>query len=454
MKKIIRNMTSFSFVISFLTMLAIPASAITVEDVKPIIEEAYFEEVDESIYNGTVDDVFNELDPYSTYYTDEEYNQFMNSIEQSFVGIGISFEVVQEGAFIQYVFPGSPAEQAELEPGDIIIEVDGESLNGASSEKMVALIGGDVNTTVNLTIKRGETTFNVNIQREEIQAPIVQSGKLAGNIGYIHFSSFPGELTQMIQQHKQALNGVDGWIVDIRNNGGGLLTSAQKLLGMFEGIDTTMVANFKEYHDTIQTIDQDEKFSKPMNLLINEYSASASEIFAAALKDYEKATLFGNTTFGKGRMQNLFDLPEGGIVKLTVATFLSPFGNIIDGVGVEPHIKTNQPLEDAHWDQLNEVFEYNVFQHLEDINPDHQFKITLNQKADLETFKDKVKLATLGGELIDFEVDFLENNRYEVSPNSSLKSGGEYAMYIQPGWTNSEGRLANEGAIVRISVSE
>ncbi|GEL78817.1 S41 family peptidase [Tenuibacillus multivorans] len=453
MKHVFRMMTAFIVLVLTFTATIMSVEAVTTEDVEPYIEEYYFEDVNDAIFENSVDDVFEELDPYSTYYTAEEYEQFMSNIDQSFVGIGISFELVEEGVFVRNVFEDSPAEEAGIKPGDIITYVDDVALEEKSSEEIASLIGGPEDTSVKITLDRNGLIITLDVTRQEIQVPIVTSQKLAGNIGYIQFQSFPQNLTELIQEHKQQLGDVDSWILDVRFNGGGYLQAAQQLLGMFPGIENSMIANYKNHQEVYKTIEQEETFNKPINLLINPYSASASEIFAAALKDYDKATLYGETTFGKGRMQSLIQLPEeDGILKLTVATFLSPLGNAIDEVGVNPDIETKTPLADAHWNELNEKFDYQVLNHLKDIAPDHQFTITLNREADLESFEEKVKLATLGGEQIDFDVKYLGEKQYQVTPTSPLQPGGEYAMYIQPGWTDQDRQRATSGVIVRISV--
>ncbi|MGM8215127.1 S41 family peptidase [Bacillaceae bacterium W0354] len=454
MSKLFRTYIISHIILLFAILLQVPASAVTIEEIKPIIEQNYFQEVDDQLFNQPIDEIFNSLDQYSKYLSDEELNQFQNNINQSFVGIGIVFSMEDDGAFIQEVIANSPAENSGLKNNDIIIEVEGTSLKGKTNDGVSELILGPENTSVNLVVLRNGEKLNVVVTRKKVQIPNVTSELLAENIGYLKVQSFSDNLIELIINEKNKYKDANAWIIDLRNNGGGYLDVAQKMLGMFKNVKYTLVAQFKDKSYNLLATKQSDQFTEPVNLLVNRNSASASEIVAAALKDYEKAMLFGETTYGKGRMQTIYDVPSGGAVILTVATFLSPLGNEIDGIGVEPHLTTELPLEDAHWNHILALLTYDVFDHLINIPVEHHFKIMLNQSVDLTTFKEKIHLVTLGGELVDFKVKQIGQKRYEIIPLEPLQRGGEYAIIIHPGWESVKGIKATDGVMVRISVEK
>ncbi|WP_188206726.1 S41 family peptidase [Alkalibacillus aidingensis] len=438
-----------------LPTLSISANTVTTDDVRPFVESFYYEDVDPAIFDEDVETLFESLDPYSDYLTEEQLKQFEEDINQSFVGIGIAFEMVEDGVLIQNVYEGSPADEAELTPGDIITHVDGTSLANKSSDEASLLIAGEENTSVVLTVFRDDDEFDVEVTRESIDIPVVTSTRLGGDIGYLSIESFSDDLIDEVLEQVQSLNDVDSWILDLRFNSGGYLGSAQELLGMFPEVDTMMAANFNDYSRTYGVIKQDITFETPVSLLINQYSASASEIVAAALKDEQLATLYGETTFGKGLMQQIFYLDDGlGGVKLSVAEFLSPLGNKIHNQGVEPDESTDLPLEDAHWDQLNEQLEYDQFEQITEVSPNHQFTIALNDQANLSSLEEQIEFIDLGGSDVDFSLSQKDEQEYELTPDQSLEEDGEYAIYIHPGWENNEGNRSKEGVIVRVNVSE
>lgn len=286
-------------------------------------------------------------DPHSAYMTAKEFQDFIGGINLDFVGIGIFADKVSDGVLIQSVIEGSGAEAAGLRAGDVILRADGVDLSGMLLNQAIALIRGPEGTTVRLTVRRGTSVFEAAVQRMRVRIPTVTHRRL-DDIGYIRLYSFGDTTPELFKQAYFSLKrqGVRGYVVDVRNNPGGYLGAVIELLSYFLGSQTALIARDKhgiaaEYAGAGSVVIQ----NKPLVVLMNGFSASASEIFAAALKDYEQALLVGETTFGKGTVQSLFLLPEGDALKLTVEQFFSPKDRPIHRVGVIPHVVMGDEAE-------------------------------------------------------------------------------------------------------------
>lgn len=314
-------------------------------------EEVTSEELQAGIYKGMVAAL---NDPYSEYYTKEELEETLNSNKGISYGIGayISLNVEMDTAMINGVMEDTPAAQAGLREGDIIYKVDGEEVRGLSVSEVVSLVKGKENTTVHLTIYReGEPDFlEMDIVRGKlIETETVQSGMLedTNNIGYLRIREFDGVTVDQFNEAMAELRASDmkGLILDLRSNPGGDLAAvvdiARRLLP--EGL--IVYTEDKAGSRTEYTCDGEHEIEVPMVVLVNEYSASASEILAGAIKDYNKGTLIGTTTYGKGIVQRINRLDDGTAIKLTVSAYFTPSGKNIHGIGIEPDIELEYDYE-------------------------------------------------------------------------------------------------------------
>ncbi len=301
-------------------------------------------ELQDGVYKGMVKALG---DPYSEYFSKEELEDVVNNNQGISYGIGamISINTNLNTAMISGVLEESPAMEAGLKEGDIIYKVGDEFTQGMSLSKVVSLVKGREGTIVNLTIYReGEPDYlEMEIVRaKQIETTTVDSGMIEGHdeIGYLRIREFEGVTPDQFTEAMAVLkeNGMRGLVLDLRSNPGGDLTAvvdvARQILPAGLIVYTEDKAgNRKEY-----TCDGTHELQMPLVVLTNEYSASASEILAGAIKDYNKGTLIGTTTFGKGIVQRINRLKDGTAIKLTVSAYFTPSGKNIHGIGIEPDI--------------------------------------------------------------------------------------------------------------------
>ncbi len=321
-----------------------------IEALEDVIDTYYYKtDVDKEeeaigMYKGLMDSLG---DPYSVYYTEEELNDLMTDTAGIYYGIGayVSLDEDMNLPRISGVMPGTPAERAELMTDDIIYEVDKESTQGLKLDEVVALIKGPEGTTVHLTLLRGSKMeeIEVDVERSAVEVPTVNT-KLLGeneNIGYLQITEFdditPDQFAEGMAELRES--NIEGLIIDLRSNPGGSLQAvcdiARQILP--KGIIVYTVDRNGERED--YTCDGEHEIDIPVVVLVNQYSASASEILSGAIKDYQLGKLVGMTTFGKGIVQRVFDLKDGTAVKLTVSNYYTPNGNNIHGIGIEPDVE-------------------------------------------------------------------------------------------------------------------
>ncbi|MFD1020327.1 S41 family peptidase [Thalassobacillus hwangdonensis] len=324
-----------------------------IEKAYDIIEENYVQNVDkDQLIEGAIQGMLGTLeDPYSVYMDKETMAQFNDSIESSFEGIGAEVSMVNGKVTVVAPIKGSPAEKAGLKPNDQILEVDGESVEGLDLYDAVLKIRGEKGSKVTLTIQRPSASepLKVDITRDEIPLETVYSdikevdGKKAG---VIEITSFAEQTAEDFSKALKELEGkgIDGLVIDVRGNPGGLFTDVQEILKEFIPQDTPYVQvedrNGKKtrYKSTI-----DKKKDYPITVLQDEGSASASEILSAAMKEAGKYEVVGTKSFGKGTVQQAIPLEDGSTIKLTLFKWLTPEGNWIHEKGVKPTIETKQP---------------------------------------------------------------------------------------------------------------
>ncbi len=286
-------------------------------------------------------------DPYSRFLTKEEFAQQNNAITSKISGIGVN--IINDSGKIKIlnVIEDTPAQFADLKSGDIILSVNGEQVSGLSLAKVSELVKGPVNTFVDIEILRDNEKINKKIIRKEITIKTVKSS-VEKNIGYIQISSFisnstPNEFLEALENTEKA----KGLIIDIRGNTGGLLTNAVFIANLFipEGKIVSIVGR-NGYRYDVEAQNNNLKIDKPMVLLIDGTSASASEIFSGAMKDYHKAKLIGTKTYGKGMVQKIIPMPNKTGLNLTIAKYLTPQGNDINKKGISPDINIEFSQED------------------------------------------------------------------------------------------------------------
>lgn len=338
--------------------------------IEETIDEYFLEEANRSqLENGIYEGMMMALeDPYSEYYSVEELKELQMSTEGIYYGIGayISKAATDEFCTISGVIEDTPAQEADLRAGDIIYEVDGISAQGMETTEVVALIKGEEGTEVVLTLVReGESDYlKIPVERRKIESPTVSNEMLENGIGYIEITEFD-DVTE--DQFAEALaeckgNGMKALILDLRSNPGGNLSTVCELCRMLLPKGMIVYTEDKYGKRDEYTNDGLRQLKVPAVVLVNGYSASASEIMAGAMKDHGIATIMGTTTFGKGIVQRVISLSDGSAVKLTVSKYYTPNGNDIHEKGIEPDIVVEFDA-DAYYEegidnQLEEAVSY------------------------------------------------------------------------------------------------
>ncbi|MBR2404048.1 MAG: PDZ domain-containing protein [Clostridia bacterium] len=291
--------------------------------------------------------MFDSLDDYSVYYTQEELDSFIENVNGEFCGIGVVITTVDEGLLITTVYDNTPAKEAGLMVGDVITKVGDISIAGMDISLAQSKVMGEENTPVNLTILRNGISFEVNPIRRKV---VIESGFYQtvedDTIGYITISDFNDHSTELTKKALKSFDekGITKVILDLRNNPGGALNSLVDMCSLFIPTGPAITLEYKNPFNNITLYAENPQVKYNLAVLVNSNSASASEAFAAAVKDTKVGVVIGTTTFGKGTMQNITRFNIGGGVKLTEAEFLSPLGNKINGIGVKPHIEAEDKM--------------------------------------------------------------------------------------------------------------
>jgi carboxyl-terminal processing protease len=290
-------------------------------------------------------------DPYTTYFSKKEANEFMNDLEGTFSGIGAELGMKDEKLVVVTTLDDSPAKKAGLTKNDIIAKVNDTATTGWSVDKAVSQIRGEKGTTVKLTILRSQTVKEFSITRDTITDPSVKSS-VKNDIGILRISRF-GDTDTVDLTRKAAASfkaqGVKGIVVDLRGNGGGYLNAAKDIAGLWLANGKVIVSERTGGRVTEELRADGDPILKgvPTVVLIDEGSASASEILAGALKDNGAATLVGEKTFGKGSVQKIVELPLGAELKVTIAKWYTPNGKNINKEGIMPDHKVAFSMKDA-----------------------------------------------------------------------------------------------------------
>lgn len=324
-----------------------------------LIDEEYLDEKDESslregLYVGLLAGL---KDPYSTYYTAEQYKELNTSNEGSYVGIGAVLQKDDTGgAKIIQLYEGGPGEQAGLKKGDVIKAVDGADVTDKETSDIAAMVRDSEKDSVMLTIQREneEKTRDVKVEIRDVEIQTVSHEMLSGDTGYIRISEF-SEVTS--DQYKKAFadlkeQGMKKLVVDLRDNPGGLLTAVCGVLRQILPEGLIVYTEDKNGKREEETCDGKNELDMLLAVLVNGNSASASEIFAGAVKDYGIGTIVGTTTYGKGVVQTIQPLTDGSAVKITIAKYFTPKGNDINKKGITPDVEAELSGDITDWTEL------------------------------------------------------------------------------------------------------
>lgn len=352
MRQLIRYQKIVGIVLALLLIVgAMPAAAASAADAgqksqEPNIEEVkfwldllYVRPIDwEKIDDSSVESIFESLgDKYSSYLTPTAFEDLSTRLGGSYGGVGIYIQQVEGYVTVTAPIEGSPADRAGLQPGDRIIKVDGVDVVDTPLEQVVSMIKGEPGTEVELTVLRGDKELLFNLTRDEVRVHSVTGKMLEDGIGYIRIHSFGENAVDELKAELARLDeaGALGYIIDLRNNGGGYLTSALELADVL--VDKGPIVHVVRRSQIVRTYTTStEGIDKPLVVLVNKGSASAAEILAAAIRETGHGILVGTETFGKASVQRIVGLSNGGKLKVTTAHYLTPNKTNINEVGLKP----------------------------------------------------------------------------------------------------------------------
>ena len=318
------------------------------------INEEYVEDINQSeSMDSAINGLLQSLDPYSAYLSPENFEEMQTETSGEFGGLGI--EVSMEAGVVKVITPidDTPASRAGLKAGDYIVKIDDVQVQGKTLSEAVEIMRGPVGSDIELTVRRRgvKKALTFTLTREIIEIQSVKSDLLDKNIGYLRLTSFNENSAQQIKKRINDLNNEEklkGFILDLRNNPGGLLSQAIKITDYF--LDNGEIVSTKSRKASENrkwfARDGDLTEGRPLIVLINYGSASASEIVAGALKDHKRAIILGENSYGKGSVQSIIPLRNDGAIRLTIAKYYLPSGTSISEVGVTPDININEEGED------------------------------------------------------------------------------------------------------------
>lgn len=318
----------------------------------------YYEDVDKgAMIDSAISGMLSYLgDSYTTYLDKDQSENLAKQLEGTYNGIGITIQ--SDGLVVQKVTENSPADKAGIKAGDILLTVNGNDLTGKSSSYVAAAIQSS-DKTISITVKRNTTVLSFNIDKAVLTYPSISYKMIEGTkIGYLEISIFSNTLSDQVKSALNDLNneGMEKLIIDVRDDSGGYLSACESVCEMFLEKGKIIYSLEDKEDDTVYRDETDESKSYQIVVLINENSASASEILAAALKDSYGATLVGSKSYGKGKVQQTVSLSDGSMAKYTSAKWLRPNGTCIDGIGITPdYVVENQIIYNSDGVTVNSV---------------------------------------------------------------------------------------------------
>ena len=364
-------------------------------DVFQRVQEQYVEEVtDKELIESAISGMLQSLDPHSSYLSVESYEDMQVKTKGTFGGLGI--EITMEDGFVKVVSPidDTPAALAGMQSGDLIIAVNGESLRGLSINEAVSQLRGPIGSKIKITVVRNEEEpFELEIKRDIIKITSVKHNVI-NNVGYIRLTTFSDTTTEGLKIavekiQKEIGDNFLGLILDLRNNPGGLLNQSISVSDAFlnQGEIVSTKGRKKDDASRVFAKKGDIINGKPLVVLINSGSASASEIVAGALKDHSRAIIIGTRSFGKGSVQSIIPLAGNGAMRLTTARYYTPSGISIQAKGIQPDIIVEAGITEANKDKKKNRREENLRGALDnknkkskDENPEPKIKLTVTEK--------------------------------------------------------------------------
>lgn len=330
-----------------------------------LIDEQYLysdeikeKDLQDGLYSGYVSGLG---DPYTVYYNEEQTNELFESTAGEYSGVGalLSQDLTTGLVTITGVYKDSPAEESGLKEGDILYQVDDKDVSGEDLTEVVSWIKGEEGTDVVLHVYRGvkHEAVECRATRRRIEAQTVEYSMKSENTGYIRITEFD---SVTYEQFKNALTdlenqGMTGLVIDLRGNPGGNLDTTVDMLKLILPKGTIVSTKDKYGEEVEYTNDEDHKFTKPLAVLVNQYSASASEIFSGAVQDYGVGQIVGMTTYGKGIVQQIFDLQDGTSLKVTISEYFTPSGRSIHKKGITPDVEVEYKADPDNQDADNQL---------------------------------------------------------------------------------------------------
>ena len=312
---------------------------ILTESVDPPSEKA----LTRGAIKGMVEVLKKHDDPYAFFYTPDGYRSFQELTTGKFSGIGVWLKQKGDDLEIVSVLPSTPAQEAGLRHGDVITAIDGAEVVDMSSDDAVARIKGPEGTEVSLGVERAGAQLSFTLTRAEIELPNLISKTIDGDLGYIRLFGFARGAGDQVHAEVEDLlaDGVRGVVLDLRDNGGGLFQEAVDVASTFIEDGEIVTYRQRQNDDIVYEAEGDAFEDLPLVVLVNEGTASASEIVAGALQDRERAMIIGTTTYGKGSVQEVVPLTDSSALKLTIAAYFTPNGNDINGEGIDPDVEVD-----------------------------------------------------------------------------------------------------------------
>ena len=333
------------------------------EAIQGLIDEYYLysDEVDsQSLQDYLVKGYVSGLqEPYSVYFDEAETTALFESTSGTFGGIGVAIMQDTTSGLVTFtkIYKDCPGEKAGFKEGDVVYKVNGEDVTGQDLDTIVSQIRGELGTDVEITVIRDGEEYTGTATRALIENDTVEYEMKDGKLGYIQVTAFEDVTLKQFEEALDDLNrqGMKGAIIDLRSNPGGNLDVVVDMVDLILSEGTIVSVKDKNGNGNIYTAKKDNKLNVPLVVLINGYSASASEIFAGAVKDHELGTLVGTTTYGKGIVQNIFDLQDGTSLKITSSEYFTPNGTNIHGIGVKPDVEIEYEYDENNPEYDNQL---------------------------------------------------------------------------------------------------
>lgn len=333
-------------------------------DIEPLLE--LYDELDSRAVDAPESDELVEAamegmldaldDPYARYYDPADYNAFSEELEGTYSGVGMELQETPDGLFVVTVFPDTPAEEAGVRAGDRIIGVDGEDVRDEPIESVVNDVRGEPGTDVTLELERddGDEVLELDVTRAEIEIPRLDAELLDDEIAHLRLLQFTSGAGDDMRATAEELiaEGAEGFVLDLRGNPGGLLREAVSAASVFLDDEVVVRVQERESEEEVLEARGDPVEQLPLVVLVDQHTASASEIVAGAVQDADRGTVVGEPTFGKGTVQSIRSLSDGSGVKFTTAAYYTPSGDSIEEVGVQPDRVVERDEDDDEDEQL------------------------------------------------------------------------------------------------------